>query len=80
MNRNRDFKHMTQNVGKGKRIRLRSVQDVDRKVCRGKGRIEQKLRECNEMRFSKVKESKAYKDKIYTNLNDDEIREKTMQG
>ena len=32
------------------------------------------------MNFSKVKDSKAYKDKIHTNLNDDEMRDKIMQG
>ena len=32
------------------------------------------------MHFSKVKESKACKDKTHTNLNDDEMRDKIMQG
>ena len=76
MNRIRDFKHITQNVGKGKTTGLRNVQDVDAKVCRVKERIEHKLREFNEMNFSKLKESKSCKDKTCTNLNDDEIREK----
>ena len=80
MTRNRDFKHVTLNAGKGKRVGLRSVQDIDGKVCHNKERIEYELREHDEMNFSKVKESKAHKDKIHNNLNGDEIRDKIMQG
>ena len=32
------------------------------------------------MHFRKVKDSIAHKDKIHTNLNDDDMRDKMMQG
>ena len=76
MNRDRDFKHMTKNVRKGKRVGLRNVKDVDGKVHHNKEKIEQKLRYYNKIHFSKVKYSIAYKDKIHTNLNDDDMRDK----
>ena len=38
--RNRDFKHVTQNIGKGKKFGLRSAQDEDEKVCHKKEKIE----------------------------------------
>ena len=64
MNRDRDFKCITQNAGKGKRVGSRSLQDVDWKVHHNKENIEHKLRDYNKMHFSKVKGSIAYKDKL----------------
>ena len=63
MNRDRDLKCITQKEGKRKIVGLKSFQDVDKKLYYNKERIEQKLRECTEMHFSKVKESKAHEDK-----------------
>ena len=40
INRDKDFKHVTQNAGKGKRIGSRSIQDVDRHIYRNKENIE----------------------------------------
>ena len=71
---------MTKNVGRGKRVRLRCVQDLDGKVHHNKEKMEQKLRYYNRMHFSKVKDSIACKDKIHTNLTDDDVRKKIMQG
>ena len=69
---------MTQNAGKGKRVGLRSIKDSDGKVYHNKENIEQKLRDCNKMNFSKVKDSIVCQDKIHTNLNDDDVRDKIM--
>ena len=36
LNRNRDFKHIAQNIGKGEKFGLRSAQDEDIKVNHNK--------------------------------------------
>ena len=80
INRNRDFRHVAQNAGKGKRSWLKSVQDEDRMVDYNKDIIEHKLIQCNKKYFSKAKESKVCEDKNHENLNNDSIRDKILSS
>ena len=78
LNRNRDFRHVTNNVGKGKKLGLRSTQDEEGIEYHNKEEIEEKVMKHNKMHFSKVKESKFYKDKMHDNINEDNVRDKTL--
>ena len=80
LNRNRDFRCIDNDVGKGKRLGLRSIQDEEGIDHNNKEEIEDKLMRFNEMHFSKVKESKVHEDKMHENVNKDDVREKTLSG
>ena len=85
LGKNRDFCHTTNNVKKGKKIGLRSAreEDVGRKegiVCHNKKEVGKRLMHQNKEHFSKVKGSKAYKDKICANMIEDITREKILEG
>ena len=80
LNRKRDFRCMTNNVEKGKKLGLRSVQDEEGIKDHNNEEIEEKVLKFNEMHFSKVKESKVHKDKMHENINKDDVRDKTLSG
>ena len=80
LNWNRDFRCITNNLGKGKRLGLRSIQDEEEIECHNKEEIEEKVMMFDEMHFIKVKESKVHEDKICDNFNKDDLRDKILSG
>ena len=83
LGRNRDFRHVTNNEGKGKKIVLIIAQEKDTNgntgiSCRNKKEIEQRSMNHNREHLSKVEESKVHTKKIHTSTMEDDAREKMM--
>ena len=71
---------MSNNVGKGKRLGLRSIQYEEGIEHCNTEEIEEKVMTFNKMNFSKVRKSKNYKDEICENINEENVRDKTLSG
>ena len=85
LGRNRDFRCVTNNEGKWKRIGLRSTQDEEISgsveiIYHNKKEIEQRLTHYNRVNFSKVKGLKVCKDKTHAIMLEDDAREKKQKG
>jgi len=83
--RNHTFRYLTKHAGKGvkgnlKRLHIVNENDQIIRTIIDKENIEKTIKEFNEKHFQKAHQSIAYKDKIYAELDRDDIRNKILRG
>ena len=75
---------MKRNVGKSKnalsKLRVKKPNSNETYTCYERGEIESKLVEHNRQHFSKAKNTAAYKNRVIRALNQDNIRDKILNG
>jgi len=83
--RNQTFKYLTKHAGKGVKGNLKRLhiiednQTISRTII-GKENIEHEIKKFNENHFKQAHQSEMYKDKIYAELENNEIRDKILNG
>jgi len=83
--RNHTFKYLTKHAGKGVKGNLKRLHIVDErnqivKTVIQKEQIEQEIKRFNEHHFKKAHQTIVYQDKIYAELDRDDIRDKILNG
>ena len=79
------FKYITNHIGRGKRKNLIRVYEVNNnkeivKTYVGKEEIEREIMKHNRKHFIEAYQTKAFQDKIYEKLQNDEVRERILNG
>ena len=85
LNKIYSFHYISRHVGKGEKYSIKRLHAVDKNntiinTYMEQERIEQELSKYNEAHFKKAHDTIAYKDKIYVQLRDDQVRDKILEG